>query len=621
MDIIAYIFPLKKWWWLLIAATLLAAATSFIATARQPKVYQSRTTLIIGKAISEPNPTSGEFYLGEQLASMYADMVSREPIRNATMEALGIDWLPKYNAQALANTQLIEISVSDTVPNRAQAVAAELAHQLILQSPSGVQSDDQAQQGFINSQLATLQKQIQDTQAEIEKQQLKITTLNSARDIADTQSQITSLENKLATLRTTYASLASSTNRDATNSLTIIEPADLPSVPISPNPLMIVGLASTIGFVLACLGAYAIEALDDSIKSEEEISKVLDVPIVGHIPTFNDEENRWGYIYKNPRSPIADAFRMMRTNIDFLSIDNPIKSILLTSPNIAEGKSTIACNLAFSFAQIEKKVILVDADFRRPVLHSAAQVPNDIGLSDLFLGKVSINDVLIPWFDGLVNLLPAGILPLNPTELMGSKMMEVVQSNLKKMADIVIIDSPPLILADSLILSKKVDGVLLVVRFGRTRKKSLQAVKKLVAQSGTKIFGIVINQSNQGDSYYYNHYYSADQGTKEAKPSLFDYVTKFQPDRNTRKSNNHIDLSHENSSPTPPFIEAENEIKFDAEGFPEFASLTINSANSYNSSEGKNEKNKTIGNSGKFKTDKPNSIENRKISRFHKPSG
>ena len=136
MDIIVYLKPLIKWWWLLVIATLLAAGTSFAVTIRQPKMYQSQTLLMIGRTTSELNPTPGDFYLEQQLASYYADIANREVVRNGVMKALGMYWLPPYTAHPLPNTQLIEIDVTDAVPQRAQAVANELAHQLILQSPS-----------------------------------------------------------------------------------------------------------------------------------------------------------------------------------------------------------------------------------------------------------------------------------------------------------------------------------------------------------------------------------------------------------------------------------------------------------------------------------------------------
>ncbi len=570
MDIIAYVRPLIKWWWLLTVATVLAAVTSFLVTRSQPLVYVAQTTLMIGRAISEPNPTSGEFYLEQQLAAVYADIGNREKVRNETMKALGISWLPNYLVRALANSQFIEISVTDTVPLRAQVVANELAHQLILQSPSNGQTEDQNRQNFINDQLNTLQQQIRDTQAEIEKLNLEMGSANSARQIADLQSQINVLETKVSDLQNTYASLAVTSSQAATNSLTIIEPAGVPTTPVGPNSILIILLSAGIGLVLGGLGAYVIEALDDSIKYTEDINHLLDVPIIGTIPTITDQENRWDNVFKNPRSPITDAFRMTRANIEFLSVDKQIKVILMTSPNVAEGKSTLASNMAFSFAQNEKKVILIDADFRRPMLHTAANIPGDKGLSDIFLGTQKLDDVMVPWLAERVYLLPAGNLPPNPTELLGSKKMETILKEIRKKADLVIVDAPPLILADALILSKYVDGVILVIRLGRTRKKSIISVKKQLEQAGTKILGILVNEATSGDGYYYNRYYSV-----EHKPAK-----KISASIRVRKNDTHpaktistqvtIKEIQVDPNPTPPFVEAEEDIEVNYLGFPDF---------------------------------------------------
>src|SRR6185503_16265771 len=142
MELNKYIFPLRKWWWLVLASTLIAAIFSSLSIMRQPTMYQSRTTLMIGTTITDPNPSSNEFMLGQQLALAYADLANREMVRNATKSALGMNQLPGYFAQALPNTQLIDIAVNDTDPARAQTVANELAAQLILLSPVSDQSKD-----------------------------------------------------------------------------------------------------------------------------------------------------------------------------------------------------------------------------------------------------------------------------------------------------------------------------------------------------------------------------------------------------------------------------------------------------------------------------------------------
>ena len=168
MDISAYFKPLIKWWRLLLIATSIAIVGSSFSVYLQPDVYVSRTTLMIGRTILDPNPDSGQIFISTQLASIYADMANREPIQVKTMEALGIDRLPSYQASVIPNTQMIEISVTDTNPQRAQIVANELANQLILQSPSAGTSETGQRQDFIREQLERLQSQILETESRIE---------------------------------------------------------------------------------------------------------------------------------------------------------------------------------------------------------------------------------------------------------------------------------------------------------------------------------------------------------------------------------------------------------------------------------------------------------------------
>src|SRR5688572_24215886 len=159
MELNKYIFPLRKWWWLVAASTLVAAIFSSLSVLRQPTIYQARTTLLIGTTINDPNPSGNELLLGQQLAAAYADLANREIVLNATKNALGMNQLPAYIARALPNTQLIEITVNDTVPERAQIVANELATQLILLSPISGQSEERGRQEFIHERLTNLETQ------------------------------------------------------------------------------------------------------------------------------------------------------------------------------------------------------------------------------------------------------------------------------------------------------------------------------------------------------------------------------------------------------------------------------------------------------------------------------
>jgi len=526
MELNKYVFPLRRWWWLLVASTLIAAIFSFLSILRQPTIYQARTTLMIGTTINDPNPGNNELVLGQQLAAAYADLANREIVRNATMKALNINQLPEYIAQAIPNTQLIEITVNDINPERAPTVANELAAQLVLLSPTSPQPGDQGRQEFINEQLNNLEVQIKETEDEIEKLQEQLSTLISAQQINDTEDQISSLQTKLHTMENNYGLLLSNTQQGAINTLTIIESAAPTSGPIGTNKASAVLLAAAIGLILAACEAYLLEFLDDTLKSADDLKRLFSAPIIGHIFEQEDGKNEENRLYDadDLRQPGAEAFRVLRTNIEISQVDRPLKTILVTSAGTGDGKTSVAANLALSFAQREKVVILIDADLRRPNIHEFFGLTNDQGLVDLISGDAAISDVLQI---KKVAVITSGGTPPNPTELLSSEKMDQLLSKLGVAADVVIIDGPPFIVADAMVMASKVDGVLLVVRPGHTRRSLAVGASEQIKAAGARLVGVVLNRiplrgadyyagKSNVDTYYLSNYGDEREG-KEKK--------------------------------------------------------------------------------------------------------
>jgi polysaccharide biosynthesis transport protein len=527
MELKRFILPLRRWWWLIAAATLVAALSSFIATLRQPPVYQAITTLIVGRAIMDPNPSQAEFYLSQQLATNYADMANRDPVRNATKEALGINWLPNYLAQAPPNGQFVEIIVTDTFPERAQAVANELANQLILLGPTSRQAEEKDRLEFVNRQLDTLEAQIDTTEAEISRLQEELGDMVSARQISDTQNQIAGLQGKLATLQSNYASLLSNTESGALNTLSVIEPAALPTRPIGPNKGLTILLAAAFGFFLSTGAALLLEYLDDTLKTSEDVERVIQAPIIGYITEMNEGDGEKLYVAENPRNPMVEAYRSLRTNLEFAGVDEPLKSIFVASAESEDGKSSVVANLAVVMAQGEKSVIVLDADLRKPTLHNFFEMSNDYGLSDIFRGRLALEDAMKEWKSQTIKVITAGTPPPNPTELLGSKKMREIMDRLETMADVVIIDGPPFVVADAAVLASRVDGVLVVVRSGHTQQASAKAMVEQIKRTGARVVGVALNRVPRkgggyftGNRYYTYDYYTDEdkEDTKELKP-------------------------------------------------------------------------------------------------------
>lgn len=536
MELRAYLRPLLKWWWLIFISTLIAGVTSYFAVSQQPPVYQARATLLIGSAINNPNPDGNEFWLSQQLAQTYSDIAQRDVVRQAVMEELGLTWLPSYTAQPVANTQLLELRVNDSVPERAMIVANELANQLILRTPtSGSQQGDAERQAFIKQQLDELEIKIEETNSEIVDKQTELAGLFSARQISDLQSQIRALEVKLDTLRANYASLLASSSQGAVNSLSVIEPATMPTFPIGPEILMTVLTAAAIGLSLGVGAAYLMEYLDDTIKNPDDIRRISGLPtLTGISETKGIDHTGFSLItHTNPRSPVAEAYRSLRTAVLFSNVDQTARTIVVTSAGPQEGKSFTSANLAIVLAQSSHRVLLIDADLRRPTQHKLFDKQVTYGLTNLLLDMPPSFDssrlgdmysqlsraVLATSVSGLF-LMTTGELPPNPAELVGSLRMKTLIKALATRFDFVIIDTPPVLaVTDAVVLSTRVDSVLLVARSGSTRQSQLKHAVMRLHEVNANISGVVLNRINKQSGEYYHYYKSyypsdSDKGEK-----------------------------------------------------------------------------------------------------------
>ncbi|HSM56419.1 MAG TPA: polysaccharide biosynthesis tyrosine autokinase [Candidatus Sulfomarinibacteraceae bacterium] len=534
MDIHAYIAPLRKWWWLIAAAAIVAALGSFLSVRNQPDMYRSQATLLVGSTIEDPNPSGGQLSAVEQLAANYADIAQRQPVREAVMEELGLSSLPGYAVTPLPRTQLMIITVNDTSPERAQAVANALAQQLVQLSPSGSSPEEAQREAFINTQLDDLQIQIEETDAEIEARQQELGALFSAQEINETQAEIAALQAKRNTLQNNFASLLANTSRGALNRITIIEPANLPRSPVDPRHELTILIAAVVGMILAGGAAYGLEFLDDTIRSPEDAERYArDATTVTIANIAFDEDESRLITHAQPRSPHAEAFRILRTAIHYARKEERQRLLLITSPRAGDGKSLIAANLAVVLAQSGLRVLLVDGDLRRSVQHDIFKQNNDVGLSDLLLGDRELESngqrgTELERPTGIENLwlMTSGDCPANPSELLGSPVMRLILSTLEQRFDYVIIDSPPcLAVTDPVVLSTQVDAVFVVVKAGSTRRKELQETIKRLNSVGNKVRGIILNHSKQVDAHYY--YVESYYHHHEQKPGRAKWLTSY----------------------------------------------------------------------------------------------
>lgn len=553
MELIKYFDIVRKWFWLIVLAAALAAGSGLISSLLAVPVYRTSTTLIVGQIIQNPNPNAGDFFAGEQLARTYVQLVSREPILSATITTLGLplDWRTlrnQVNAASIANTQLIEIAVLDTSPQRAQAIANELGRQLVLQSPTTAATDDQARLDFVRAQLPELESKINDGQARVAQLDEVIAKATSARQILDAQQRQAVVQSQISEWQATHAQLLLSLQKGSLNYISIVDPAEIPLNPVSPNIVLNTLLAMLLGLTLSVGAAFLLEYLDDTIRSPEEVRALTGAPTLAAIGRFpGNDYSEMLISEREPRSPITETYRALRTNLQFLAIDSPLRIILITSSGPGEGKSVTAANLAVVFARAGKSVVLVDADLRRPVLHKVFGLKNRIGLTTWLVGqgeeatnaevsgsngstglalditelnRHSLLSYLQPTAVPKLQVMCSGALPPNPAEVLGSNRMREFLDEVATIADVVIIDSPPCVtVTDAVVLSQWVNGVLLVLDSQNTHRQGARRAKENLAAAGARILGAVVNRfDTRGSAYYYGYssyyYYSPEEQSR-----------------------------------------------------------------------------------------------------------
>ncbi len=305
----------------------------------------------------------------------------------------------------------------------------------------------------------------------------------------------------------------------------ILDRAGAPERPTKPRSLRNVLLAAFFGLAAGVALAFLLEMLDTTISSREQIEERLGVPFLGIIPTIDhgkDETIRDLFVHSNPRSAAAECLRSIRTNLLFMSPDRPLRTILITSSGPGEGKTTTATSLAEIMADGGNRVLLVDADMRRPRLHNAFGVQSEPGLSSLILGEGRIETVVRATSIEKLFVLTCGPIPPNPAELLHTDGFKEILSAASQRFDRVIIDSPPAgVVADAVVISTQVDGTLVVLKSASTSRDAVARTLHTLANVNARVFGAVLNDLDLSDQKYakypYYHGYGY-YGTDQQKP-------------------------------------------------------------------------------------------------------
>ncbi|MEZ0342941.1 polysaccharide biosynthesis tyrosine autokinase [Mycobacterium sp. pV006] len=336
-----------------------------------------------------------------------------------------------------------------------------------------------------------------------------------ARDIANTLSgEFVKLVEELETPQ-------DGTSPDAR--VVIEQRATIPESPVTPRTNRNLAIGLILGLLAGTGLAVARDLLDNTVKDRDLLQELTETGIVGSIPLDKERRKTAAIAFDADNSIISEAFRKLRTNLKFLSVDNPPRLLVITSSVPSEGKSTTSINIALALAENDNKVVLVDGDLRRPVLHKYLDLVGSVGFSTVLSGQATLSDALQKTrFPGLT-VLASGAIPPNPSELVGSQSARNILAQLSSEFDYVIIDSTPLLaVTDAALLAAGADGVLLIARYGHTRREQILHAVQNLRDVGAPLLGAVFTMTptRGGGSYGYGYsYYGAEaEGRPQASP-------------------------------------------------------------------------------------------------------
>jgi len=447
-------------WWVIGLFFLIAVLTSFVVSFYflQP-VYKAEATLFVGKEGTKVGGIDlGEIQLNDKLVLDYREIIksrlaAREIIGQLNLDMKIEDFQERVTVTTVNNSRLMKIAFLSTSPQMAMDVANALSDFIV----------------------------------------------KKAEEIVDVKN------------------------------VKVIDTAELPVTPIKPNKKMNIAISGVIGIMLGIGLVLLLEYLDFTIKDNEDVERYLKLNVIGEIPRFNGEKRGGNHrkrniktrtaerdkpstnliTYYDPRARASEAYRSLRTNIGFLGVVRQIKTIVVTSPDQTEGKSTTCANIAICMAQTDKKVLLIECDLRKPKIHKYFGVENDMGMTDIIVNGVGFESV-VKRIDEINNLhvITCGMIPPNPAEILESEKMSNLINKLKSKYDLIIMDSPPVgELTDAAIISRNADGVILVVASGESNIEVARHARNALQNVNARILGAVLTKvdKNSGRYYYYKY--------------------------------------------------------------------------------------------------------------------
>jgi succinoglycan biosynthesis transport protein ExoP len=524
----------RRWLWLFALASIFAAASSFFVSSQLPKVYEGTAKLLVTPGQSGVGSNYNDILTAERLTRTYSQVLKTRPMVDAAAALAGIN-LDYERAAALLDvspikdTQLVQVTARGNSPEQAANFANQLAAVFVQQTQASQSTRFAASKDTLSKQVDAIAADIAAHTRRIDDLRTQAPSASGDAELARSQSELSQLQQSYTAAVRSFEDLRVSEARSS-DLLLVVEPAAPTPTPVAPRILLNVLLAAILGLAIGAGIAFAAEHLDDRLSNPERLTRFTGLHALGSVALAPTTQAPRALDLVAPKvervaageyAPIgaADSFQLLRANLQFAAVERPFHTLLVTSASAAEGKTTSASSLAVVLAQAGQTVLLVDADLRRPAVHTAFGLSNRNGLTTLLVSEsVPALPRLAPGADlaalgGTIRVtpverlwvLPSGPLPPNPSELLASLRMRKLLGELSRAVDVVILDSAPVLpVSDPAVLTGIVDATLVVVNSQKSRGQQVAHAVATLQNAGGRVVGAVLNRvPARGATYGY----------------------------------------------------------------------------------------------------------------------
>ena len=514
-DLRWYIAITRRHRVLIVAIAALMIAATLLFTMQQTPLYTAITRVLV-KPVGVSNynnsvgstemPTEAGIASSDGVAQIAKDATGSSESANSLLSSLKVD--------SPNDTTFLEFSYTDASPIQAQTLSTAFANAYVKNRGDKAKAQVEEQVQPLQDELDTLSKSMPGIIGKLQHTKDPAALAMLTQQLSYAQGRAGYLRQQLLPFK-----------QALTSGGEVVLPAELPTSPSSPSYPRNMALALVFGLALGVGVALVRERLDDRLRGTRDLDSAIGAPILATIPKVPNWKKRERVVMITsvaPRGPVSEAYRTLRTNLQFIGKDEDFKVIVITSPGAGEGKTTTVANLAATIAQTGQRVIAISCDLRKPRLHGFFGLSNEVGLSSILTGTATLAEaVQTPEGIDTLRIIASGPVPANPAELLGSQEMTDVIDELRFHADFILLDAPPVLaVSDPLILGPRSDGILVVADAQTTARSAASHSREQLEQVGCNIIGCVLNNFDPNqiryypyqNAYYYSSYYSGYKG-------------------------------------------------------------------------------------------------------------